>query len=58
MSGTPKKRVVGLPLAMSSDGGGIGMQLVAAAGRDLRIAGGGGGNVARLLSPLGNWRTG
>jgi len=57
MSGTPKKRVVGLPLAMSSDGGGIGMQLVAAAGRDLRIAGGG-GNVACLLSPLGNWRTG
>jgi hypothetical protein len=51
MSGTPKKRVVGLPLAMSIDGGGIGMQLVAAAGRDLRIAGGG-GHVACLLSPL------
>jgi hypothetical protein len=51
MSGTPKKRVVGLPLATSSDGGAIGMQLVAAAGRDPRIAGGG-GNVACLLSPL------
>ena len=37
MSGTPKKRVVGLPLAMSSDGDGIGMQLVAAAGRDLEL---------------------
>ena len=34
-----------------SDGDGIGMQLVAAAGRDLRIAGGG-GNVACLLCPL------
>jgi len=51
MSGTPKKRVVGLPLGMSIAGGGIGMQLVAAAGRDLRTAGGG-GNVACLLSPL------
>ena len=51
MSGTRKKRVAVVPTTTSSDGDGIGMQLVAAAGRDLRIAGGG-GNVACLLSPL------
>jgi Asp-tRNA(Asn)/Glu-tRNA(Gln) amidotransferase A subunit family amidase len=37
MSGTRKKRVVVVPITTSSDGGGIGMQLVAAAGRDLEL---------------------
>jgi len=32
MSGTSKEAGRGLPLAMSSDGGGIGMQLVASGG--------------------------
>ena len=51
MSGTRKKRAVVVPITTSSDGGGIGMQLVAVAGRDLRIAGGG-GHIACLVSRL------